>query len=174
MRFHILAKFLGISAWNHNTSVQVSHLTFPYHQKILPPQKASTLKWLIYRHSKLSETLLSIFDHLYLVQHQKRTRKSVALLPDHRTKQLLWDYETAGGFIAKTGTTGIRTNRTNAICHNNRPVHPKSNRQKHDGQRAAGACSLPEQEYEHAFGRENYVVWPTLHGQELIIDNSCN
>ena len=99
--FMQLAKFLGISAWNHSTSVQVRPLTFPY-RKILPPQKASTLKWLIYRHSKLSETLLSIFDYYYLVQHQKRTRKlqkSVALLPDHHTKQLLWNCETAGVFM---------------------------------------------------------------------------
>ena len=71
MRFHILAKFLGISAWNHSTSVQVRPLTFPY-RKILPPQKASTLKWLIYRHSKLSETLLLIFDHLYTRSTQEK------------------------------------------------------------------------------------------------------
>ena len=72
MRFHKLLD------WNHSTSVQVKPLTLSCRQKIFLPKNTSTIKWLIYKHSKLSKTLLSIFNPHYLVQHQKRARKSDA------------------------------------------------------------------------------------------------
>jgi len=74
--------------------VQVKPLTLSCRQKIFLPKNTSTMKWLIYKHSKLSKTLLSIFNLHYLVQHQKRARKSVAmpmLLPKYKS----------GDFIAK-------------------------------------------------------------------------